>query len=165
MTRPKTRLTGEAEFYRHKQKSVAVRHVSDDRIIAVVEIVSPGNKSSRSAVRAFLEKATDLLNHGVHLLVIDLFPPTARDPDGLHPLIWAAVTNQRVDVPSDKPLTVASYEAGDVLRYFVEPFAVGDALIDMPLFLEPGAHVDLPLATTYATAFAAVPRRWRSELE
>ena len=159
------RLPGEAEFYRRKQKTVTVRHVSNDRIIAIVEIVSPGNKSSRSAVRALLDKATELLNHGVHLLMIDLFPPTARDPGGLHPLIWASVTNQRVEVPSDKPLTLAAYEAGNVLRYFVEPVAVGDSLIDMPLFLEPGAHVDVPLNAVYESAFAAVPRRWRSELE
>lgn len=165
LARPKTRLSGEAEFYRHKQKRVAVRHVSDDRVIAVVEIVSPGNKSSRAAVRAFLDKAVELLQNGVHLLLIDLFPPTPRDPNGLHSLIWANVTNRQEESDSDKPLTMVSYEAGDVLRYFAEPVAVGDKLETMPLFLEPNAHIDVPLESTYAAAFAAVPRRWRDELE
>jgi hypothetical protein len=42
--------------------------------------------------------------------------------------------------------------------------AVGDALAPMPLFLEPGAHVLVPLEATYAAAFSAVPRRWRRVL-
>ncbi len=165
LARPKTRLSGEAEFYRHKQKRVAVRHVSDDRVIAMVEIVSPGNKSSRASVRAFLDKAVELLQNGVHLLLIDLFPPTPRDPDGLHSLIWANVTNRQEESYSDKPLTVVSYEAGDVLRYYAEPVAVGDQLAAMPLFLEPNAHIDVALEATYLAAFSAVPRRWRDELE
>ena len=165
LARPQTKLSGEAEFYRHKQKRVAVRHVSDDRVIAVVEIVSPGNKNSRAAVRAFLDKALELLRSGVHLLLIDLFSPTPRDPDGLHPLIWANITNRQEESFSDKPLTMVSYEAGDVLRFFAEPVAVGDQLAAMPLFLEPNAHIDVALESTYASAFAAVPRRWREELE
>ena len=32
-----------------KQKTLVIRHYSDDRIIALVEIVSPGNKASRHA--------------------------------------------------------------------------------------------------------------------
>src|SRR5438876_9749663 len=35
----------DAEFYRRKKSWVAVRHVSDDRVVAIVEIVSPGNKA------------------------------------------------------------------------------------------------------------------------
>ena len=35
----------------------------------------------------------------------------------------------------------------------------------MPLFLQPGAYVEVPLEATYREAFAAVPRRWRDVLE
>ncbi len=35
-----------------------------------------------------IEKAADILNQGVHLLVVDLFPPTPRDPHGIHKAIW-----------------------------------------------------------------------------
>jgi hypothetical protein len=35
----------------------------------------------------------------------------------------------------------------------------------MPLFLEPGGHVLVPLEATYQAAFAAMPRRWRAVLE
>lgn len=162
---PKTQLMGQTEFYRHKQKRVVVRHVSDDRVVAVVEIVSPGNKSSRAAVRAFLDKALELLRGGVHLLLVDLLPPTPRDPDGLHALIWSNVANIDPADHADKPLNLVSYEVGHSLRYFQEPVAVGDSLPDMPLFLEPNAHINVDLNSTYTTAFEAVPRRWRGELE
>lgn len=42
---------------------------------------------------------------------------------------------------------------------------MGDVLRDMPLFLEPGAHVLVPLESTYQAAFAALPHRWRGVLE
>src|SRR5262245_42768150 len=76
-TRPRTQFTAEtdAEFYRRKKSSIVVRHVSGDRIVAMLEIVSPGNKASRHALRAFVEKACELLEHRIHLLIVDPFPP------------------------------------------------------------------------------------------
>src|SRR5438445_2251094 len=42
LIRPKAGFTAQsdAEFYRRKKSSIAVRHVSDDRLIAMVEILS-----------------------------------------------------------------------------------------------------------------------------
>jgi hypothetical protein len=56
-------------FYRRKKSAIAIRHVSDDRLVAMIEIVLPGNKSSRRAFRAFVGKACKLLEHRIHLLV------------------------------------------------------------------------------------------------
>ena len=140
---PQLQLTAETdmEFYRRKQKAVVVRHSSGDRVVAMIEIVSPGNKAARNPLRAFVEKAAELLENGIHLLVIDLH------------------------APSDRPLTLVAYEAGNALRTYVVRMAVGDVLSDMPLFLEPGLAVTVPLEATYNAAFAEVPRRWRQVLE
>jgi hypothetical protein len=62
-------------------------------------------------------------------------------------------------------LTLASYSSGLLKRAFIEPVAVGTTLPDMPLFLEPDRYILTPLEPTYADAFAAVPKRWRDELE
>jgi hypothetical protein len=43
--------------------------------------------------------------------------------------------------------------------------AVGDDLPEMPLFLEPGQAVSVPLEATYQAAYAAVPRRWQRVLD
>ena len=107
----------------------------------------------------------ELLEHRIHLLVIDPFPPTKRDPSGIHAAIWEAVEDQSFEPPTDKPLTLASYECDLVTRAYIEPFAVGDALPDMPLFLEPERYVAVPLEDTYAVSWRALPARWRRVLE
>src|SRR3712207_1308745 len=38
------------EFYRRKQTAAVVRHVSGDRVVAMVEVVSPANKSGVAAM-------------------------------------------------------------------------------------------------------------------
>src|SRR5262249_2998996 len=83
---PRVRFTASAdpESYARKRNRVAIRHISGDRFVAILEIVSPGNKASRSALRSFVEKSTEYLDAGVHLLVLDLFPPGQRDPQGIH---------------------------------------------------------------------------------
>jgi hypothetical protein len=164
---PKVRLMAEAEleFYRRRQSVVAVRHVSGDRTLAVIEVVSQGNKASRHAVRSLLDKATELLDRRIHLLILDLHPPTPRDPEGIHGAIWEELTGQAYAAPDDKPLTLVAYESSATVRAYIEPVAVSDVLPDMPLFLEPGAHVPVPLEATYCGAFAAVPRRWQTVLE
>jgi hypothetical protein len=164
---PRARLLGETdmEFYRRKQSTVAVRHVSGDRVVAIVEVVSPANKASRNPMRSFLEKVADFLDKRVHLLILDLLPPGKHDPHGIHAAIWEEIAGNEPETLPEKPLTLATYEAALAIRAYVEWVAVGDTLPDMPLFLEPGAHVNVPLERTYQSAFAAVPRRWRRVLQ
>src|SRR5207245_700876 len=133
--RPQTRFTAEtdAEFYRRKKSSIAVHHVSGDRIVAMVEIVSPGNKSSRNGFRAFVDKACELLEHRIHLLLVDPFPPGRRDPNGIHAAIWEEVQDDPFPLPADKPLTLVAYECDLTTRAYIEPVAVGDVLPAMPL--------------------------------
>lgn len=166
LTPPRVRLATEAEreFYRRKRSIVAVRSADGDEVVAIVEVVSPGNKSSRSAMRSFLDKVCEMLDRRVHLLILDLFPPGPRDPGGIHATIWEEYTGLEENLPADKPLTLAAYESSEIVRAFVEPVAVGDDLPDMPLFLQPGGHVLVPLEATYAAAFEAVPARWRRVL-
>jgi Protein of unknown function (DUF4058) len=165
--RPQTQFTAETatEFYRRKKSSIVVRHVSGDHIVAVLEIVSPGNKSTRDGLRAFVNKACEFIEHRVHLLLIDPFPPIKRDPDGIHAVIWGEVVDEPFLLPQGKPLTLVAYECGLVTRAYIEPVAVGDRLLDMPLYLEPDSYVPIPLESTYMTAFNAMPKRWRVVLQ
>ncbi|MFL5343128.1 MAG: DUF4058 family protein [Gemmataceae bacterium] len=75
---PRVRLVRrtDVEAYAGKANRITIRHRHGDAV-AVIEIVSPGNKSSRSEFRAFVEKSADLIRQGIHLLVIDLFPPAS----------------------------------------------------------------------------------------
>ncbi len=78
---PRTRFIRRAELdvYALKADRIAIRHRLGE-VIAVIEIVSPGNKSNKAAIRSFVEKALQFLRQGVHLLIIDLFPPTRATP-------------------------------------------------------------------------------------
>jgi hypothetical protein len=164
---PKTRPIAEIEvaYYRRKKSVVAVRHISGDRVVAVIEVVSPGNKSTQNALKKFVEKAADFLERRVHLLIVDLLPPGRHDPQGIHGAIWDYVADEPYSLPPEKPLTLAAYEADPALRAFVETIAVGDALPEMPLFLRPDRCVYVPLEHSYRMAWEAVPRRWKRVLE
>jgi hypothetical protein len=168
LVRPQARFTSrtDGEFYRRKKSSVVIRHASDDRIVAMVEIVSPGNKAARNAFREFLDKVCDLLEHKIHLLIIDLLPSKRRAPHGIHAAIWQELVDEGEFLPpADKPLTLVAYESALVVTAYVEPVAVGDSLPAMPLILEPGAAVRVPLEETYQTAWQGLPRRWQRVLE
>ena len=164
---PKTKPIAETDldFYRRKQNHITIRHVSDDDLVAVIEILSPGNKSGREAMRDFIAKAIELFIKGIHLVVVDLHPPTRRDPQGIHGAIWDEFTEQPYAGPEGKPFTIASYEVSASVRAYVERLGGGDELPEMPLFLKFDGQIPLPLEKTYLSAWEAVPRRWRSVLE
>lgn len=125
--------------------------------MAVVEIVSPGNKVSRNALRTFVEKAADILNQGIHLLVVDLFPPTPRDPLGMHKAIWDEFGDEPFHAAPGKPLIAASYLAGETPTAYVESVGVGDRLPLLPIFLSEAYYVPAPLKDTYMQAWDAFP--------
>ena len=127
--------------------------------------MSKGNKSGRKAFDDFVRKAAELLAHQVQIL-ISIFnlrrgaiPRASTAPSGMKS---PGMPYYR---PVDKPLTLAAYESGSIVRAHVQPVAVGDPLIPMPLFLEPGRYVEVPLEEIYQAEFASVPRRWRAVLE
>jgi len=156
-----------------RRRHLTIRHTTGDRIVALVEIVSPGNKEKRLALDAFVDKAVGALDTGYHLLVIDLFPPGPFDPRGTHGAIWERM-HAAYAPPPGKPLTLAAYAVGQVLNgrptpgavtCYVEPTAVGTELIDMPLFYDPGHYVNVPLERTYQAAYEGVPKRWKRVIE
>ena len=167
---PKTRHVIQADGGRPiRGKHIVIRHRLGE-LVSVIEIVSPGNKSSKNALKSFVTKSVDLLEHGVHLLVIDLFPPSKRDPQGIHKAIWDEIEEVEFSLPPDKPLTLAAYSAGSrsagiLMRAFVEPVGVGDALPDMPAYIEHFGYVKVPLEATYQATFADCPPDMRFLVE
>lgn len=158
--RPRTRIVqtieSDATAYARKANRIAIRHQLGE-VVAVIEIISPGNKSGRAAIRSFVSKTVEFLEAGVHLLVIDLFPPTPRDPAGIHKVIWDEFQEEPFELPPRQPLTLAGYDAGLPRRAYVETAGIGDPLPDMPLFIAPGEHILVPLEPTYMETWAVTP--------
>jgi len=153
----------ESGIYAGKANRVTVRHRHGD-VVAIIEIVSPGNKAGRAEFQAFVKKAAELLRQDVHLLVIDLFPPSPRDPQGIHKAIRDEFEEEDFALSADKRLILASYDATGRTAY-VEPIAVGEALPDMPLFIRPGTYVPAPLEASYQVAWETFPRALKGLLE
>lgn len=152
--------------YTVKRRTIVIRHGTDDRVVALLEIVSPGNKSSRRAIDAFVDKAVDSLHRGYHLGIVDLFPFGRRDPYGIYHLIWSEFDSKPVyEMTAEEPLTQATFYAGNPKSAFLEPTAVGRDLIDLPVFLESDLSVLVPLESTYLEAFRTMPKRWRQVLD
>jgi hypothetical protein len=159
-----SRLLSEEAIYVRKADRISVRHVRGS-IVAVVEVVSPGNKGDRNELRTFVEKTSDLIEKGIHLLVVDLFPPTELNPCGIHKAIWDEFAEADFNLPAGKPLSLAAYEAGPPLVAYVEPVAVGEELPEMPLFLKPDFYVPAPLEASYELTWSDFPAPMKRLLE
>lgn len=152
------------ELYAVRANRIVIRHHLG-RIVSVIEIVSPGNKDSRSSIRQFVNKTVDLICQGVHVTIVDLFPPTPRDPDGLHKLIWDEIVEEEFEFTDGKDRLLVSYQSGDEKVTYIEPVAVGDELPPLPLILSPTLHVQMPLDATYQTAWVSSPASFRKSVE
>jgi len=162
---PKTRFVSRADeeiVYAAKANRVALHR--EDETISVIEIVSPGNKASQVALLQFVKKSLELLERGIHLLVVDLFPPTRRDPQGIHPAIWSGINDEPFALPADKRLTLASYVADTFKTAYVEPVAAGDSLPAMPLFLDAKKYIRVPLEETYESTWNACPEEFKQRV-
>jgi hypothetical protein len=148
--------------YAKRANCVVIRHGPGKA--SIIEIVSPGSKESRHAIRSF-NKAVDILEQGVNPLVIDLFPPTPRDPQGLHGTIRDELTGEPFELPPGKPMVVASYLSGDSLETYVEPVGVGDPLPSLPIFLSEDRYIPAPLGASYREAWAIFPAMLEELLE
>jgi hypothetical protein len=164
---PPTRVVSRAENtrgYARRADRLSV-YLPQGELIAVIEIVSQGNKDNTNGLKTFVRKAGKLLRRGVHLLIVDLFPPSVRDPHGIHKAIWDQFKEEPFDLPPDKPLTLAAYVAGSEKVAYVENMAVGDQLPDMPIFLTPDHYVPCPLEATYQVTWGVFPAALKGPLE
>jgi hypothetical protein len=150
-----------------RRRSLAIRHVSGHRLVALVEIVSPANKDRARHVEDFAAKAVAALDVGVHLLLVDLFPPGPHDPYGMHGAILQRLeqSDEPYDLPADEPLTLTGYSSGPRVEIYTEHVAVGAVLPQMPLFLRPDRYVNTPLEPTYQASYRGMPAFWRNVLE
>ncbi|MGL4555139.1 MAG: DUF4058 family protein [Gemmataceae bacterium] len=142
---------------KQRRKQAVIRHKSGHRLVAVIEVVSPGNKSGDDAMSGFRDKALLLLQRGIHLMILDLFPPGLSDPDGVSGLLAETCGAEPLPLPPGRDRLMASYRAGRPVRAFIEPVGVGAALPELPLYLHGDQLVRVPLEQAYGRAFEVMP--------
>ena len=152
-------VASEAEVYSERRNRLAIRHTSGDRLVAYIELLSSGNKASRRMMDRFLDKAYSVIDQGIHLLVVDLYPPGTLDPQGIHAATWNEIDPSTLfRFPDERHRTAVSYHALRPPTAYVEPLAVGQVIPDMPLFLDGTHYVNTPIESTYNAALSAIPQ-------
>ncbi len=163
---PQVRLrTSMAASPRMRRRTLAVRDVSGHRLVAMLEIVS-SNKDRAEHVEELAAKIVTALEAGIHVLLVDLWPPGECDPVGMHGAVreWFGDLEEPYDLPPGEPFTLASYNASPPAEVFVEHLAVGRRLPEMPLFFHADRYINVPVEATYQAAFAGTPAFWREVL-
>lgn len=168
-TAPRVMRTGRFNLEPRGQRTLTIRHTSGHRIIALLEIVSPGNLGSTDNLGEFTRKVVEALKLGIHVVVLDVFPPGDHDTAGLHVAITHRANTdleEEEPLPEDRPLSFLSYAADPPSTTAYQEYrAVGEELPELPLFLSPTRYIPLPLKPTYDTAVAGMASYWRAILE
>ena len=155
----------EAEIYSERRNRLAIRHASGDRLVAYIELLSSGNKLNQRSLDRFLDKACSVIEQGVHLLIVDPYPPGKLDPHGIHGSIWNEIDpTAPFQFPDSRRLTAVSYHSVRPAVAYVEPLGIGLSLPIMPLFLDSQRYINLPLEPSYNAAFSAIPIQYRERL-
>lgn len=159
------KLTIQAERQRYAELAnrITIRH-KDGEIVSIIEIVSPGNKDGTLALNRLVEKFARFIQAGIQIAFIDLFPPTRRDPNGLHPLIWEQFHDCDYRQPMDQPLCCASYSIGSKDTAHITPVAVGEVLPVLPVFLNESSYVLCPIEDSYRNCWDAFPSLYKKPL-
>ena len=149
-----------------KQRRLAVYSARDERRIAVIEIVSPGNKDAAAKAGHFRRKVVDLLENGIHVVILDVLPATSACRRG-----FAADVARELGAAEDPPIPercAASFEVVlDPLRLslYARALEPGRALPeDVPLFLAASRSIPLPLGASYRRAVEWLPATDRALL-
>lgn len=147
-------------------RALTVRHATGNRLVAVIEVVSPANKDRPEHAGDFAGKVAGLVRNGIHVVVIDILPPGRHDPGGLHALIWAGLDDEPEPTapPPDRPLTFAGYRADVRPVAYLEYGAVGQPLPLVPLYLDGPAFIEVPLEETYLTNYTELPAELKAVL-
>ncbi len=147
------------------QRYLSIRHLSSHRVVALLEIVSPGNKNSQARYETFVHKTVDAVRRRVNVLLVDVHETGRFDQNGINACIRNMLSPHSTPIV-DKPRhsTLASYSPDPPrsVDIYVEHVAPDMPLPDMPIFLTPDRYVNVPLEATYLEAWGGMPAFWRN---
>jgi hypothetical protein len=125
------------------------------RILAVIELVSPGNKDDTESRETFAGKCLGYLAKGIGLVVIDI---VTRRLANLHNwLVKLAKHDAKFEMPGNPPIYTSAYRPvhrnkEDTIDLWMWPLVVGSVLPVVPLALKGFGCILLDLEATYREA-------------
>lgn len=129
----------ELEFDLERESSIEIRDRESQRLVTVIELLSPANKRPGGDREAFLAKRREILNSDVHLIEIDLLRGWQQMPVA--------------DLPEcDYCVMVSRSESRPAVGLW--PFRLRDELPKIPVPLSRSdEEVELDLSAAFRTAF------------
>ncbi len=129
------------------------------RLVAAIEIVSPGNKDRPENRRAFAGKCASLLRQGVSVSIVDLV--TVRNANLYGDLLDLIGQSDPSLAPAPPALYTAACRWHQIkrswrLETWVQVMEVGKPLPTLPLWLSPDLAVPLNLELSYLETFGAL---------
>ncbi len=129
-------------------------------LVAVIELVSPGNKDRPAERRAFAAKCASYLAQGVSLIVVDIV--TNRHANLHNELMRLMETAPNLDLPAEVSLYAVAYRPvrrgeQEEIDLWWRPLALGAPLPTLPLRLTG----DLCIAVDFEAAYQEACRRRR----
>ncbi len=141
-----------------KLETFEIRIYDRDRartLVAVVELISPGNKDRPEHRRAFLDKCAAYLREGISVVLVDIV--TARRHNFHKELMELFACGETAESAIRTDLYAAAYRVRQVgertqLEVWPEPLALGEPMPTMPLWLTESLCVPLELEKAYQSA-------------
>ncbi|HEV3078177.1 MAG TPA: DUF4058 family protein [Gemmataceae bacterium] len=125
------------------------------RLVAALELISPGNKDRPESRRAFAAKCASYLYQGISLIIVDIV--TERSANLHNETMRLMQAEQRFELPADVNLYAVAYrpvrrEQKEEIDLWPVRFKIGDRLPTLPLILSWETSIQVDLEAAYLDA-------------
>jgi hypothetical protein len=125
------------------------------RLVAAIELISPGNKDRDETRRAFAIKCAAYLQRGIGLIIVDIV--TSRHANLHDELMSLLGQASAFSFPTPAPLYATAYRPAhrqerNEIDLWREPLALGQPLPTLPLAVRGLASLPIDLEATYMEA-------------
>jgi hypothetical protein len=140
-----------------------VRVLSTDtgpKLVAAIELISPGNKDRPAERRAFATKCASYLSQGISVIIVDIV--TNRRANLHNEVLQVMEAGDALRLPAETSLYAVAYQPlrrgqRDEIDVWRSPLALGRALPTLPL----GLRADLVIPVDFEAAYAEACLRKR----
>jgi hypothetical protein len=130
------------------------------KLVAAIELISPGNKDRPAERRAFATKCASYLYQGISVIIVDIV--TNRRANLHNEILRVMEAGDLLPLPPELSLYAVAYQPlrrsqGDGIDVWRRPLVLGQALPTLPLGLR--ADLIIPVDFEAAYAEACLPKR------
>ncbi len=139
-------------------ESFEVRVLSTDtgpKLVAAIELISPGNKDRPAERTAFATKCASYLYQGISVIIVDIV--TNRRANLHNEILRVMAAGNHLQLPAEANLYAVAYQplrrsTGDGIDIWRRPLALAQALPTLPLGLRADLVIPVDFEATYAEA-------------